>query len=1004
MLGGGTTIKQHLVLDETCLAFLESVNAFDQPARVFHNDQAVGKKYLEETKLQNGDTLNVVVVQKDPASLAAFGAFLSSGTVAAYLTNFAISLALNFVISSVFGPSDRGNVVPRKDPEGYGLTGGSNQARTFAPVPLVMGKHRMFPDYASPWVVDYVKDFGSSRQVCNATPITQTFTTPTFVFNPSPANKAWDLFTVAEQSPGTGFTAAESNPAWGLGTAQYLFNYGEGSGCGVDSLVIYRWTAPDLGLPWTDGTIEWTTAAQYDASINQCQPWGETGQQDCPDAGWRPYSPGTSLEVVSGYGYTEFETTQRLTNIFNYGFGDLVYTDHYIGTTKAESFKDVKIDLPVFSSNATSLLNWRRGEDTSTGTIYEYPSNTESVDGGELYQNANVTDEGWVTRESSRKTSTYLEVDFAGRLFVNGGGGAGTLTRTYDCQYRIVGSSSWTQSPGFPVDFSNGDTTVFRKTMRWDVPSGRYEVRVKKVSPDETDASNVCDITFERYKSYVADPITTYPAINRVGVQITASGQLNGTLDRWSSIVSAKCWVFTGGTYTGTKPGGAGWTWQETSNPAWWLLYLTLGGFLNESKPKGYHIGYDANNGERLFGAGLQNSQIDFESIVAFSKWCVTKNLKFDAVVDSQRPCSELMMDIAAAGRGSPTWAHGKLGVVWADPADIPAAQFGMGNIVAGSFEIGYNIERKVDEYVASYLDANDFYISRQVRAVVPGVANPVNSSSIQLFGITSEEQAQREVNLRAGDSRYHIRSIGFDASLDGMIPQRGDVILLAHDLTAWAFSGRLQDISADGLTITLPKEIYDPTGSGPYWMQIRLPNGELVSHQIPTPSTPTNVVQLTTPLPYFEDHFPEDYIFQAGVGQTPGKRCRVLSVEPAQNATVKIICTDDPSEYYLQEYAPSENLPCEPNRLVARVYNPVIESRDDGNWLCWETENCRGAQITATSSYGLSSPVSGSLLVAGNEMKLPDYPAGTALTFSIVPDDVVQASASIHAILNVTI
>jgi predicted phage tail protein len=143
-----------------------------------------------------------------------------------------------------------------------------------------------------------------------------------------------------------------------------------------------------------------------------------------------------------------------------------------------------------------------------------------------------------------------------------------------------------------------------------------------------------------------------------------------------------------------------------------------------------------------------------------------------------------------------------------------------MGNIVAGSFEVTYQIERRVDEFVASYNDENDFYISRQVRAVVPGVVNPVNSSSIQFFGITSEEQAQREVNLRAADIRYHVRKISFDTSLEGMVPQRGDVVLLAHDLTAWAFSGRLQDISADGLTVTLSKEIYDPTGAGPYWMQ----------------------------------------------------------------------------------------------------------------------------------------------------------------------------------------
>jgi hypothetical protein len=1002
MLGGGSSAKQYLAKDETCFDFLNSLKAFDSPVRVWHNEKPVGQKYLQETKLKNGDTINLVAVQNAEAAVAFLVEAGISSIVAGIIVNIGISLAVNFLISTVFGPSDRGNVVQRKDPEGYGLTGGSNQARQFAPVPVVMGRHRIFPDYCSPWVVDYVTDINSSRQICNATPVYETVVLPDFKYSPSPSNKAWDLFTAAEQNPGADFSPLDSNPPWGSDGGEYLYSYGEGTGCGVDTLITYRWQAPALGRPWTEGVVEWTTSAQILASTTECQPWGETGQQDCPPAGWRPLVAGVSQEVVAGYGYAEFETTQRLSNIYNYGFGDLVYSDHYIGTTKAESFRDVQIDLPVVSSNSTSLLNWRRGEDTSVGPLYEYPANTESVDGGELYQNGNVAQEGWVIRESSRKTSTYLEVDFAGRLFRNGPGGAETLTRTYDCEYRIVGSGAWVQAPGFPVDFSNGDTTPFRKTMRWDVPSGRYEVRVKKTSPDESDAANICDVVFERFKSYVYDPITTYPAINRVGVQILASGQLNGALDRWSSIVSSKCWVFEG-VYTGSSPGGAGWTWKETSSPAWWLLYFSMGGFLNESKPKGWHVGYDSANGERLFGAGLQNHQIDFASIVAFDKWCTAKNLKFNAVVDSQRPCADVMIDIATAGRGSPTWSSGKLGVVWADPSDIPSAQFGMGNIIAGSFEIQYQIERRVDEFVASYNDENDFFISRQVRAVVPGVTNPVNSSAIQFFGITTEEQAQREVNLRAADIKYHIRKISFDTSMEGMVPQRGDVILLAHDLTAWAFSGRLNDISADGKTITLSKEIHDPNYSGDYWMQIRLPNGELINRKITAPSIPTGVINLTDALPDFEDHFPEDYIFQAGPSQTPGKRCRVLSIEPAQNATVKIICTDDYLEYYANEFTLADFDAGNDENLTAKIFNAVVEKRDDGNWLCWESVNCRGAQISASINNEAGVKIAGTLIVPGLELKLPNYASGTTATFSLLPDDVVSAKSSLMDVVSFT-
>lgn len=997
MLGGNTKVTHHTVSGQTAWDFLVAEGMFAQDVRVFLNHEPVGADDLKKHVLGDRDALNVVNVQKAEAAVAWLVSVGFSTVAATILFNIAVSLAISFVISTVFGPEDRGFVEQRKDPDGYGITGGANQARQFAPVPLVMGTHRIYPDYASPWVADYVIDENLFRYVCNSTPTYGDIELPDFAFSPTPATKPWNNFTPAEQVPDEWF-ASENNATWGTETPYVFFANIEGvSYCrgGTDKAslleysVAYRWTPPPLGQSWENGVLEWTTYDDY---------YTYSGLVDgvfVENANWKPYVQGSVVNMVVSYGYVAFETTQRLTNVFNYGYGDIVLSDHRIGTTQADSFNNVDIHLPVFSSTGTSLLNWHHGPDIATTPTIEYPANCESVDGGELRQHTGVLSEGWVVRESSRKTSTYLEVDFAGRLFRNGQGGAETLSRNFDCQYRLLGSASWSTAPGFPVTFSNGDTTPYRETRGWAVPSGRYEVRVRKISADETDAQNVCDVNFERFKSYVDDPITTYPAINRIGVQIQASGQLNGAMDRWSSIVSVKCWVYTASTYDGTEPGASSnWSWAETSNPAWWFLYFTMGGFLNTSDPKGWKVGVHSTNGERLFGAGLPNAMIDFASIHQFSKWCTAKNLSFGAVVDAQRPCQDVMIDIAAAGRGSPCRNGAKVGVVWADPADIPVGQFGMGNIIAGSFEIGYNIERKIDEYVATYNDASDFYNSRQVRAVVPGVINPVNSSTLQFFGVTSEEQAQREVNLRAADIRYHIRRIVFETSIEGMVPQRGDVVMLAHDLTAWAYSGRLQDISADLKTVSLPRELHDPAATGDYWVQLRLPDGTFVKQKIAAPVTPITTVVFDTPLPDFPDHFPEDYLFQAGPSDTPGKRCRVLAIEPSQEATVKITCTDDYPEYYLQESAITNDPTERDERLVARVYNSVVEVRDDGHWLCWEAENCRGAEINASVSIGTA----GLLTVPGLELKLPNYPQGTIITFTLVPNDVVNAVASVSA------
>jgi hypothetical protein len=75
-----------------------------------------------------------------------------------------------------------------------------------------------------------------------------------------------------------------------------------------------------------------------------------------------------------------------------------------------------------------------------------------------------------------------------------------------------------------------------------------------------------------------------------------------------------------------------------------------------------------------------------------------------------------------------------------------------------------------------------------------------------------------------------------------------------------------------------------------------------------------------------------------------------------------------------------------------------VVEVRDDGNWLCWETENCRGAQVSASVSGSTGTIIGGNLTVPGNELKLPSYASGTTVVFTLVPNDVLMAIASVSA------
>ena len=269
MLGGDVTTTMHMVEDVTAYQFLEESGALAQDCRVFVNSDPVGLEFLKTYTLKDQDAINLVVVQKDPVSgflIANLGA-----TVAGIVTNIAISFAVNFVVSTVFGRQERGVPDRKKDPEGYGLVGGNNAYRKFQPIPVVLGKTRIFPDYSSPWMVDYVSDPTACAFINNATVSNEDKVTPTFAFSPVPASKPWESMTVAEQSPGTDWTAASTNPAWGTTDGQYVFFYGAGNGGAGSSTeynFAYLWTAPALGQPASSGTIQFQSYYDFWQTIN----------------------------------------------------------------------------------------------------------------------------------------------------------------------------------------------------------------------------------------------------------------------------------------------------------------------------------------------------------------------------------------------------------------------------------------------------------------------------------------------------------------------------------------------------------------------------------------------------------------------------------------------------------------------------------------------------------------------------------------------------------------
>lgn len=159
------------------------------------NALPVRRRRWGRRRVRPGDTL--VLAQRargvEAATVAAkTGWSMLASTVAAFAINVAISYALTTIAASLRSkPGSNASGADGSGPNAYGVEGGANQARPYAPLPLVLGEHRMFPDYASRPFSEYVVDPSTAYDVINTTPVYEVKTAPAFSVTDSVPLAPW---------------------------------------------------------------------------------------------------------------------------------------------------------------------------------------------------------------------------------------------------------------------------------------------------------------------------------------------------------------------------------------------------------------------------------------------------------------------------------------------------------------------------------------------------------------------------------------------------------------------------------------------------------------------------------------------------------------------------------------------------------------------------------------------------------------------------------------------
>ena len=600
--------------------------------------------------------------------------------------------------------------------------------------------------------------------------------------------------------------------------------------------------------------------------------------------------------------FTEYHgEDQYLYQVFHRGLSVVDFSDYQIGNNDINNYSD---------------WSWKYAD--QNGKISAFPGNVDSSPGATLEASAS-----WITRTTS-VNSYRIGLDIEGTLYyANNSGGMDSTSVQLRVQYRAVGSSTWLNpsvinisgtgfisgsyqsytnhvdqgyweydgdgNPTSWIDTSYDETLTRyvtgagnvviitgnsqsprRATLFIDVPTGQYEVRIIRDTADSTDSRLANKTNWSTIRSYQTDS-GNYYGQDRIGLTIRASEQLNGVVQQLSAYGSAKASYWNGSAFV----------FAETSNPAHWFM--------------DFAIGRKNSQGKLMYGIGLSQSQIDFDALHSWSQFCATEGLTFNAVLDGSQSSADILSAIAKCGFASPTWASGKIGVVWDVRNATPVAAFGMSNIIKGSFTVSYITENLAEEIIVKYVNPDKDWQQDEVRVNVPGIDNPQRSSTIDILGCTSQTMAGKFANYLAAQQYYRRRRITWDCDFEGFVCNRGDVVLLSHDLTQWGYSGRV--VSFVGRDLELDRNV--PVNSSTNYLMLKRPDGTMTTYGVQETPGNTSHITLTSNPDFQEGYEPMDHIWFFSPLATTGKKVKILSVQPVSESRVQIVATDEYQEFY---------------------------------------------------------------------------------------------------------
>lgn len=437
---------------------------------------------------------------------------------------------------------------------------------------------------------------------------------------------------------------------------------------------------------------------------------------------------------------------------------------------------------------------------------------------------------------------------------------------------------------------SAASSTPLRRSYSYAVTAGRYEVEVYRTDGKDTSNRVGHELVWAGLRAYLTTS-ADFGNVTLLAVKIRATNNLSSQASRKINVISTrKLFYWTGAAWAGPV---------ATRSIAWALA-------------------------DACRTVGLPDSRIDLDGLVALDAEWQARGDTFDGRFDNTQTFWESLSGIGVAGRCKPFMQGGVVNFRRDAPVSLPTALYSMRNIIRGTFGLEFITpnDDTADAVQITYFD-QDTWKPRRVTCALPG-SSATKPAKVELFGVTSREQAYREGTYLAAANRYRRTLIKFSTEMDGFIPSFGDLVAINHDLPQWGQHAEVVAWDEPTLTLTLSEPMNWDSGS--HYIGLRRRDGSLSGpYEVTAGDSLYKVVM--SELPDFEPYTGQEEErthITFGWGETWRQLARVLSVRPRDEYTVELVCINEDSSVHTADEG-ILSPPVNSSQLPATPSAPVI-------------------------------------------------------------------------------